>query len=137
MTSAPLSVSCSWHTSTSAGSIPATSNAARAASALTLVGRPDSIRGLNTSNDPGGRVRTATERNATGGPDISRAAAAEHSTRAAAPSPGEQNMYRVSGSLTSPEPRISAASNGVRRHASGFRLPLRYAFSARPVVSSA
>ncbi|SLH42911.1 Uncharacterised protein [Mycobacteroides abscessus subsp. abscessus] len=58
MISAPLSVSCTCATSTSCGSMPACSNAAPAASALTLVGSPlPCTAGLNTSNEPNRRVR--------------------------------------------------------------------------------
>ena len=64
--------------------------------------------GLNTSKEPKPRVRVAPRAVAPAG--ASRSAAAWQATMIAAPpSPGEQNMYWVSGSLT-----ISAAAMAPR-----------------------
>ena len=51
-------------------------------------------------------------------------------TSAAAPSPGEQSMYCVSGCASICEPRISSADRGFRRHAWGVSEPFANAFSA-------
>ena len=52
------------------------------------------------------------------------------STSATAPSPGEQNMYCVSGWLTIFEPSTSSSESGLRRHAFGFSAPFENAFDA-------
>ena len=51
-------------------------------------------------------------------------------TSATAPSPGEQNMYWVSGLLTILEERISSSLSGARRQAFGLREPLENALAA-------
>jgi hypothetical protein len=56
--------------------------------------------GENTSNDPGGRVRTATAFRRIIGPPIWRALVSLARISATPPSAGEQNMNLVSGSLT-------------------------------------
>ena len=125
MSSAPLSVSCTCTTSTSFGPIPATSNASRAASTLGEGAISSSSEGLNTSNDPGRRVRNATERNLTGRASRRAAYSAVATTSAAAPSPGEHSMYCVSGWASIGESRMSSAESGVRRHACGVRRAIR------------
>ena len=125
MTSAPLSVSCSWATSTSSGATPAAAKAAAAASVLTLEGRPVPwIEGLKTSKEPKRRVRVAAPSRCTARP-MRAATASLARTIAAPPSPGEQNMNRVSGSLTMSAAAISSAEIGSRRQAFGFSAPLR------------
>ena len=96
--------------------------------ASTVGGRPvrDRVDGLKTSKDPKRRVRNGHRRagrrarGAARGPDRPGA-----STSATAPSPGEQNMYCVSGSVTIVEARISSSVSGCRRQAFGLRAPLR------------
>ena len=52
-------------------------------------------------------------------------------TSATPPSPGEQNMYCVSGyDEHRPTSRISSSDIGLRRHAIGLSAPLRNAFAA-------
>jgi hypothetical protein len=75
----------------------ASSNAAAAASALGDGTDSMAIEGLNTSKEPYRRVRSATERRNTGTRLASRSRTPRASTSATAPSPGEQNMYLVSG----------------------------------------
>ena len=52
------------------------------------------------------------------------------STSATAPSPGEQNMYCRSGSLTILEASTSSSDSGCRRQAFGLRLPFSNALAA-------
>ena len=73
--------------------------------------------GEKTSNDPGGRLRTATARRRTAGRPSDFAFASLARISATAPSAGEQNMNLVSGSLTIVEDRIVSASTGSRRQA--------------------
>src|SRR5439155_8940131 len=130
MTSAPLSVSWSWAMSTSPGPMPAASNAACAASTDGLGARSGASHELKTSKDPNRLERTTVERTYTDFEVYRDASSARQTTSAAPPSPGEQNMYCVSGSLSIVEPSISASVKGVRRHAFGFSAPLRYDFAA-------
>jgi len=105
--------------------MPAAANAAAAASALTLDGVPMPwIEGLKTSKDPNRRVRVAAPSSRTARPRRE-ATASLVTTIAAPPSPGEQNMNRVSGSLTISAEAISSAEIGSRRQALGFSEPLR------------
>ena len=53
------------------------------------------------------------------------ATSARHTTTAAAPSSGAQNMYWVSGWFNIGDARISSSESALRRNASGFRAPLR------------
>ena len=57
------------------------------------------------------------------------AMSARHSTSATPPSPGEQNMYLVSGWFTIGAAAISASDSGVRRQAFGLAAPLRKALA--------
>ncbi len=50
---------------------------------------------------------------------------ARHTTTAAAPSSGAQNMYEVSGWFSTGELRISSSEIGFRRKAFGLSTPLR------------
>ena len=80
------------------GPTPARSNASRAASTEGEGAISSGSDGLKTSNDPGLRVRNATERSQTGRASGRRARySRRQTTSAAAPSPGEQSMYWVSG----------------------------------------
>src|SRR5689334_5289481 len=115
----------------SSGPTPALAKAALAASVLTLEGRPwPWIAGLKTSNEPKLRVRVATESSLTDLALSRRAISSEATTMAAPPSPGEQNMYCVSGSLTIAEDAIVCSDMGSRRQALGLREPLRKALAA-------
>ena len=58
------------------------------------------------------------------------ARSARHSTIAAAPSSGAQNMYWVSGSLTMRDSRICSTDIGVRRNAFSLSAPLPKFFAA-------
>src|SRR5436305_14251299 len=116
--------------STSAGLTPACSNAAAAASVVGDGADSIGIDGLKTSNEPNLRVRKATERKRTARFAAERSRSPRASTSATAPSPGEQNMYWVSGWLTIREPRISSSDSGCRRQAFGFEEPLRNALAA-------
>src|SRR2546421_12199399 len=116
--------------STSSGPMPACSKAAAAASAVGEGADSIGIEGLNTSNEPKRRVRKATERRKIGALEDRRSSSPRARTSATAPSPGEQNMYCVSGWLTIFDDRISCSDSGVRRHAFGFAAPLRNAFAA-------
>ena len=86
--------------------------------------------GLNTSKEPYRRDRMVTARTYTGGAGNREARPGWHTTRATAPADGEQNMYRVSGSATMAEPRMSSSDSGLRRQAAGLRSPLRSALAA-------
>src|SRR3954471_18020714 len=110
--------------------MPACSNAATAASVVGDGADSIGIDGLNTSNEPKRRVRNATDRSHTGVCASCRARSPRASTRATAPSPGEQNMYWVNGLLTILDPSTSASVSGWRRHAHGLRLPLSKALLA-------
>ena len=59
-----------------------------------------------------------------------RARSARASTSATAPSPGEQNMYCVSGWLTILEASTSSSDSGRRRQALGLRAPFSNALAA-------
>jgi hypothetical protein len=83
-----------------------------------------------TSKDPNRRVRKATERTSTGRPAKRCAMSARHTTSAAAPSLGEQNMYCVSGWFSMRASRTSCSVTASRRQAFGLALPLRKAFAA-------
>ena len=122
MISAPLSVSCSCATSTSAGRDPGGrerrggrvgADAGRHAGALDR--RAEDLEGAEA---PGaGRPHRAAGRRRP-----RRAATASLVTMIAAPpSPGEQNMKRVSGSLTMSAAAISSAEIGSRRQALGLQ----------------
>ena len=63
-------------------------------------------------------------------PVSARARSPRARTSATAPSPGEQNMYCVSGWLTILEASTSASDRGRRRQALGLRAPFSNAFSA-------
>src|SRR3954451_1414535 len=110
--------------------MPACSNAAAAASVVGDGADVTGMDGLKTSKDPKRRVRKATERRKTGlrGRCFARSAVA--STSATAPSPGEQNMYWVSGWLTILEARTSSSLSGLRRQAFGLRDPFSNALDA-------
>ena len=72
----------------------------------------------------GGRRTGAGRKRTTARPSPA-AAVSLASTTAAPPSPGEQNMNRVSGSLTISAASISSADIASRRQALGLREPLR------------
>src|SRR4029453_10123454 len=92
--------------------IPACSNAAAAASVVGDGADSIGMEGLKTSKEPKRRVRKATERSWIGvrARDFARSPRAR--TRATAPSPGEQNMYCVSGWLTILEASTSSSESG-------------------------
>src|SRR6516165_10555966 len=114
----------------SPGPIPASSNAAAAASVVADGAESIGIDGANTSNEPNRRVRKATERRYTGVRVSSLIRDPRASTSATAPSPGEQNMYCVRGWLTILDDTISSSLSGVRLHAFGLRAPFAKAFDA-------
>src|SRR5205814_5302372 len=72
----------------------------------------------------------ATERRNTGPRPAVRMRGPRASTSATAPSPGEQNMYWVSGWLTIFEASTSSSVSGRRRHAFGLREPFSNALAA-------
>src|SRR3954464_11830272 len=110
--------------------MPACSNATAAASVVGDGAEVTGIDGLKTSKEPKRRVRKATERRNTALRDICLARSPVASTSATAPSPGEQNMYWVSGWLTIFESRTSCSVSGLRRQAFGLRDPLSKALDA-------
>jgi hypothetical protein len=88
------------------------------------------LAGANTSKEPKPLVLVATDRNLTCCAPRRSAAAAEATTMAAPPSPGEQNMYCVSGSLTIGAAATASSVSASRRHALGLMAPLRNALAA-------
>ena len=81
--------------------------------------------GLNTSKEPKARVRVATASSRTGRAASRLAADSLATMIAAPPSPGEQNMYRVSGSLTMSAAAMTSSDIASRRQAFSLRAPFR------------
>src|SRR3954466_14208416 len=86
--------------------------------------------GAKTPKLPYRRERTTEALRNTGRLVKRRASSPRHSTIAAAPSAGEQNMYCVGGCDSMGELRFSPSDSGLRRHAIGFTAPLRKALAA-------
>ncbi|MCY1554743.1 hypothetical protein D9M68_913350 [compost metagenome] len=108
MISEPLSVSCSWITSMSPGATPAASKAACEAVTVGAGACRLASPGLNTSKEPWWRVRISAARTMIGLSVKRLARLARHSTSAAPPSAGLQNMYLRSGRLTGADSAISS-----------------------------
>ena len=92
--------SWTWARSTSAGPMPAASNAAAAATAVGEGADSIAMDGLKTSNEPNDRVRSATDRSSTGGRDEPRSRAPRASTSTAGNAAWTRNSGRArSGQL--------------------------------------